>query len=248
MRKNRYFHSSELAALDFDNIPKHVAIIPDGNRRWARQQNFEISDGHHEGADTLMTIVKAAKDLGVQTITFYLFSTENWSRPKEEVDALMCLLEIFLVGQRETMLEEGVRLSSIGDPSKLPESSQAILDETRQITRHCNEIELVTALNYGARNELTRAFHAMLKECLENKFSPGQVSEEMVSSYLDTARWPDPELLIRTSGESRLSNFLLWQLSYSEIYVTEQLWPDFRPRNLLEALLHYQHRERRRGG
>lgn len=247
-QKTPIFTAEELQMLDRSAIPRHVAIIPDGNRRWARKQASCVAEGHREGADTLTTIVRAAKELGIPTITFYLFSMENRSRNPEEINALMWLLETFLIDQRESMIEAGVRLHSIGDISGLPASPLKTLTESMEATSHCDKINMVMALNYGSRDEIKRAFHAMLSDIEKGKLSKGDITESLISSYLDTSPWPDPDLFIRSSGESRISNFLLWQLSYSEIYITDVLWPDFRPRDLFNALLYYQTRERRFGG
>lgn len=247
-QKIKYFSPMQLNLLNKQAIPSHIAIIPDGNRRWARQKTSLIEEGHREGADNLITIVKAAKELGVKTITFYLFSTENWSRDPMEVQALMWILENFLVEQRQAMLEGGMRLMTIGNLESLPETTVRVIEETKQATAHCNQINMVAALNYGSRDELTRALRKIVADCKENKITEKQVDEALIGAYLDTAFLPDPELLIRTSGESRVSNFLLWQISYAEIYVAPVLWPDFKPQDLLEAVVHFQKRDRRFGG
>lgn len=242
-----YFTPQQLAHLRQHPVPQHVAIIPDGNRRWARQQSSLVEEGHREGADNLITIVKAAKELGIKTITFYLFSTENWSREPAEVQALMWILETFLVEQRQTMLDGGIKFMTIGNLSALPETTIKVTEETRAITAHCDQINLVAALNYGSRDELTRALKKIVSDCEENKIKKEQIDEALITQYLDTASLPDPDLLIRTSGELRISNFLLWQISYSEIYVAPTLWPDFRPKHLLDAIFYFQTRDRRYG-
>jgi undecaprenyl diphosphate synthase len=242
------FSPEQLAEIDRQRIPRHVAIIPDGNRRWAKKQQFSTEIGHHEGADILMEIVKAAKELGVKAISFYLFSTENWSRPQEEIDALLLLLESYLIDQRESLRLNGIRLHTIGDPSRFPPSVLKELEETQQATAACSAVDLIFALNYGSRDEMRRACQKMIKECSCGTLDPDAITERTIAQFLDTARWPDPDLLIRTSGEMRLSNFLLWQMSYAEVYVTEILWPDFRPVHFLEALSNFQKRERRLGG
>jgi undecaprenyl diphosphate synthase len=237
----------QLAALNKSRIPRHVAIIPDGNRRWAKKLTMQIEEGHREGADSFIPITKAAKQLGIRALTFYLFSTENWTRSSDEV-ALMWLFEEFLIENREEMLAEGVCFHAIGNLDQLSESLQRTLKETIEITKNCTDIDLIAALNYGSRDELKRTFKAILEDCLSGKIHADMVTETMIASYLDTAPWGDPQLLIRTSGETRLSNFLLWQLSYAELYLTDVLWPDFKPENLWEAVLYYQSKEKRLGG
>jgi|694.fasta_scaffold04059_9 undecaprenyl diphosphate synthase len=243
-----FFTPEQLALLDKQRIPQHVAIIPDGNRRWARLQSSLVEEGHREGADNLITIVKAAKALQIKTISFYLFSTENWSRDAGEVQALMWILENLLDEQLPEMLSEGIRFNTIGDISRLPETTIEMIEKTKAATAHCDKIDFVAALNYGSRDEITRAFKQILIDYDSEKIGLTDVKESLISSYLDTAKWPDPDLFIRTSGEMRISNFLLWQLSYSELYIAKTLWPDFTPRDLYEALLFYQSRDRRMGG
>ncbi len=244
----RYFSQDQHGQLHPENIPNHIAIIPDGNRRWAKSRELNPSKGHEEGASTLVDIVCAAKDLGVKTVTFYLFSTENWSRPPEEVDALMFLLHMFLIDQRPVMLREGIHLQTIGETSKLPAYVIETINESKTATEHCNTINMVLALNYGARDELRRAITTIAEKVSAGTIQSHHITETMIAESLDTAAYGDPELLIRTSGELRLSNFLLWQLSYSEVYISDVLWPDFRPVHLFKAILDYQQRERRLGG
>jgi undecaprenyl diphosphate synthase len=242
-----YFTAEQLAEIDLARLPKHIAIIPDGNRRWAKKQASTAEKGHIQGANNLADIVKAAKEVGIRTLTLYLFSTENWSRPEEEVKAFLWLLETFLQQQLPTMLEGKVRFHTIGDLSRLPGSTLKSIEGIKEATQKGDTFDLIAAINYGSRDELARAFQKMLVDYSVGKFSNSEVSENLVAQYLDTALWGDPELLIRTSGETRLSNFLLWQLSYAELYMTEILWPDFRPQHLLEALRHFQNRDRRMG-
>jgi undecaprenyl diphosphate synthase len=246
--KKRYYTAEQTASLNPARIPRHVAFIPDGNRRWARQQKMLISEGHREGSDNLIEIVKAGKELGIKSFTFYLFSTENWERPQEEVDALMWLLHTYLIDQRPTFLEEGTRLCTIGDLSALPDYVNDTIRETKEITARCHEVDLVFALNYGSRDEIKRAVQAIVHDVENKRISPDHISEALIAEYLDTAPWGDPDLLIRTSGELRVSNFLLWQISYAEIFPVNVFWPDFTPHHLLEALFSYQKRERRLGG
>ncbi len=228
---------------DIMQIPKHVAIIMDGNRRWARRRNLDPSMGHKEGAEVLIDIVRAASELGIETLTVYSFSTENWFRSVEEVALLMELFEFYLIEKTDLMVREGIKLETIGNLSRFPQKIQEIVASSKKATAHGDKINLVLALNYGSRDEIRRA---MLK-IMEQKLPPEELTEELIASYLDTSKWGDPELMIRTSGELRLSNFLLWQISYSEIYVTEKLWPDFTPQDLMDAVIAYQGRGRRLG-
>lgn len=223
---------------------KHIAIIMDGNRRWAGQRGLSPVMGHWKGAEVLMDIVKAASEIGVHTLTVFAFSTENWGRSDTEIEGLMDVFEAYLSQKKDHMIKEGVKLESIGDVSKLPERVLKALNETKKATEHCNRINLVLALNYGGRNEIKRAISKMI----DDKVESSAVTEKLISEYLDTKGLGDPELVIRTSGELRMSNFLLWQISYSEIYVTDVLWPEFTPQHLFEAALEYQKRRRRLGG
>lgn len=238
------FADCELALLDHTRIPQHVAIIPDGNRRWAKRQSASVTYGHETGAQRLIDTVKAAKEIGVSVITFYLFSTENWARPFYEVKGLMLLLEKFLREQRQAMIENGIRMHTIGELSKLPASAQWLIQDVKDATSLDGQIDMVLALNYGSRDEICRAVQKMMQAGVPTD----QVNEKVLSSYLDTASWPDPDLLIRTSAEHRISNFLTWQLSYSELYTPDVLWPDFSPQHFLESIRTYQTRERRMGG
>ncbi len=246
-KKSSCFHPGQLAQLDRSRIPNHIAIIPDGNRRWAKRRLTSTQEGHYEGADTLMEIVKAAQEIKVKTLTLYSFSTENWMRPKEEVATLMGLFTNRLIYQREEMVQNGIKLETIGDLSRLPSFLNIAIQETKQATQACNKIQLVLALNYGARDELSRAFKAMVNDYDQKLLKKEDLNEYTIAQYLDTTPWKDPELLIRTGGEWRVSNFLLWQISYSEIYITSVLWPDFTPHHLLEAIVNYQGREQRGG-
>jgi len=242
-----YFSPDELAQLQDAAIPRHIAIIPDGNRRWASQMETSKANGHQEGGNTLINIVKAARELGVKVVTFYLFSTENWHRPQDEINALMWLLYNFLHEERQTMLDYGIKCCTIGDLSALPEYVQQALAETKTASADCCDIEMVMALNYGGRDEICRAIHSIVDAYESKTLAKAQIDESLVSSYLDTAPWGDPDLLIRTSGEMRISNYLLWQISYTEIYISSVLWPSFKPQHLLEAILNYQQRHRRLG-
>jgi undecaprenyl diphosphate synthase len=229
-------------------LPKHVAIIMDGNRRWARKHELPYMAGHWKGAEVITQIVKAAAELGIKVLTVYAFSTENWGRTAEEIEALMHLYKVYLIRQREFMVEAGIKLDAIGDLSRLPADVLEALNESKLATRHCSKMELVLALNYGGRDDIRRAVVAVLEDHEEGKLTKQALTEQVFSSYLDTAKWQDPSLLIRTSGEQRVSNFLLWQISYSEVYISKVLWPDFNEKELLKAVVEYQQRERRLGG
>ncbi len=246
--KKSYYTLEQKASLDLLRVPKHIAFIPDGNRRWAKKQQRQVAEGHREGSDNLIEIVKAGKELGVKNFTFFLFSTENWTRPQDEIDALMWLLHTYLIEQRPTFLEEGTRLCTIGDLSALPDYVNQTIDETKQITAKCTEVDLIFALNYGGRDEIKRALQSIVNEVINGNIQPSQITEKLISNYLDTAVWEDPDLLIRPGGEWRISNYLLWQISYTEIFTSPVLWPDFTPYHLLEAITSFQKRERRLGG
>lgn len=245
--KTARFNSLDLARLDPTRVPYHIAIIPDGNRRWARRHRSDPQEGHREGADILLDVMSAALDLGVKIVTFYAFSTENWNRSPEEVSALMDLIAFYLMNQRAEMIRKGIQFDTIGDISQLNSFLTTIIQETKEATKDCQHIKLILALNYGSRDEMRRAFQAMLEDYDKGTLTKQAVSEQTIKQYLDTAHLPDPDLLIRTSGEMRISNFLLWQISYAEIYTTPVLWPDFTPQHLLEAILDYQTRDRRWG-
>ncbi len=237
----------ELSGIDISRIPNHIAIIPDGNRRWAKKQKEGRSFGHSKGANAIIETIKAAKELGVKTVTFYLFSTENWNRSRLEISTLMLLFRQFLDRHSAEMLAEGVSVKTIGDIARLPKKTAKSIQHTCQLTSLNKSITMVLAFNYGARDEMCRA----VQKIIENHYEQNkqlEITENLISQYLDTAPWGDPELFIRSSGEMRLSNFLLWQLAYSEIYVTETLWPDFNKMELLKAIATFQSRKRRFGG
>lgn len=246
--KHGYFSRSELAKLDPNRIPEHVSIVPDGNRRWAQTHGKSREEGHLKGADTLLEIVKAAKEIGIKTLTVYSFSTENWNRPQEEIDALMVIYASYLIENCEEMVSTGIRLETIGDLTPLPAFLQNTITETKQATASSDQITLVLAMNYGARDEMCRAVRAMIADYDRGVIKKENITENLISTYLDTHPWADPDLYIRTSGEQRVSNFLLWQISYAEIHISQVLWPDFKPAHLLEAVIDYQGRQRRRGG
>lgn len=246
--KNSIFQLEQLAVLDKNSIPKHVAFMPDGNRRWAKEKQISAAAGHQAGVDILIDIVKASKEIGIKIVTFYTFSTENWSRSVWEVQTLLWLLESYLKNQLQVMLDHNICLQTIGDLSRLPVSLQQTIQAIKAATSSCNGIEMVLAINYGSRDEMRRAVKAMVNDFAEGILKREDITETQISRYLDTAQWPDPDLLIRTSGEKRLSNFMLWQISYSEISLLKTFWPDFTPQHLLEAVVDFQKRERRLGG
>lgn len=239
---------SKKFSIDPKKIPKHIAIIPDGNRRWAKKSWMLPKQGHQMGAEALLKIIESALDIGVKTLTFFIFSTENWSRPKIEINAQMKLLDEYLIEQTPKMLRDGIRFQTIGELSKLPAKSISLIEKTVATTKACNKLTVVFAMNYGGRDDLVRAVRKVVTECKAGTLNLDQIDEKCISSHLDTAEWGDPDLLIRTSGESRLSNFLLWQLSYAEFYLTDTLWPEFTPDHFLQAIQAFQQRERRLGG
>lgn len=238
---------SARSAIDSARIPAHVAVIMDGNGRWAKQRGGLRIFGHQSAITAVRDTVEAAAELGVQYLTLYAFSTENWGRPKHEVMALMQLLVHTIRQETPTLLKNNIRLQAIGDTSQLPAACQRELAEAMELTAAGSRTTLVLALSYSGRWDLAQAARRLAEDVAAAKVAPAQVSEELVASYLVTAGMPDPELLIRTSGEQRISNFLLWQLAYTELYITELLWPDFRREHFYEAVLAYQRRERRFG-
>lgn len=229
-------------------VPQHVAIIMDGNRRWAKQRGLSAAIGHWQGADTLKIITEIASRIGVKVLTVYSFSTENWNRSPDEVASLMDLFERYLERECSSMQKEGVRLGHIGDIDGLPHSLRDKLFDVEEKTKNGKKIDLVLALNYGGRDEITRAVRSLAKRVQDGALDPDSISEKDIEQHLDTASHPFPELLIRTSGEMRISNFLLWQISYAELYVTRKLWPEFSKEEFLHAIEEYQERERRLGG
>ena len=233
--------------LDPDKLPRHVAIIMDGNGRWAKRRGLTRITGHQKGTESVRDIVRSSRDLGIKWLTLYAFSEENWKRPPYEVKALMGLLNRYLKSQMKEMLDNGIRLASIGQTEKLPPEVQRTLWQTIEKTEHNTEMTLTLALSYGGRQEIARAVKKMLSDIEKGTLQVNRITEDRLSQYLYTAGTPDPDLLIRTSGEYRISNFLLWQLAYTEIFITPTLWPDFRKERYLEALLDYQKRERRFG-
>ena len=230
------------------SLPRHVAAIMDGNGRWAQRRGLPRTAGHKAGAETFRTIATYCKNLGMDYLTVYAFSTENWKRPRAEVDAIMGLLDQYLRESIETMARDNIRLRFLGDVSVLSPKLRALIEETDELTKHIKGFQANICLNYGGRDELVRAARAFARDCVEGKRSPEELTEEELPSYLWSAGIPDPELLIRTGGELRVSNFLLWQCAYSEFYVTDTLWPDFSCEEMDRALAWYRTRDRRFGG
>jgi undecaprenyl diphosphate synthase len=236
-----------LGQLDSSRIPRHIAIIMDGNGRWAKKENMARIEGHRQGAETVRRIAQTCRKLGVQALTLYAFSDENWQRPKTEIAQLMELLAKFLVQERNELRDNQIRLQVIGTIDRLPGFVKKVLNETLDFTARDHEMTLNLALSYGARNEILRGVKRILTKVEKGELKIKDIDEEVFGQHLDTAGLPDPELMIRTSGEMRISNFLLWQLAYTEIHVTPILWPDFQASHLYEAILDFQSRERRFG-
>ena len=234
----------ELQGLNASRIPRHVAIIMDGNGRWAEERGESRVFGHMHGVEAVRLSVEAAMEVGVRHLTLYAFSTENWSRPKEEVEALMNLLVDTLVKEVRELGNKGVRLRTIGDIAALPENCQTQLKEAESATKQNEGLDLILALSYSSKWEMVEA----IKQLIDSGISPEEVTAECVSDHLSTKGIPDPELMIRTSGEHRISNFLLWQLAYAEFHFTPTLWPDFKKASFFDAVRDFQNRERRFGG
>ncbi len=243
-----FFTSQEKNLVCLTKIPLHIAIIPDGNRRWAAAHNRSFAFGYAKGAHSLVETALAAKELGIKWMTMYTFSTENWKRPKIETDVLMHLIESHLLFYEDAMRKAGITIDTIGDLSCVPLSLQKTLEKLKKTTAQSpRQFTLTLAINYGGRDELLRAFHKIITNIPKEELSY-TLNEQLIAQFLDTCNIPDPELIIRASGEKRLSNFLLWQSSYSEVYIENSHWPDYSPRHLFEAILDYQGRERRMGG
>jgi undecaprenyl diphosphate synthase len=233
--------------LDGTQLPQHVAAIMDGNGRWAKQRGFPRMMGHKRGADALKDLLRCCKDWGIGALTVYAFSTENWGRSMEEVDFLMTLFEHLFQAELAEMVLEGVKLEVVGDLSHLTPSLYRAIDRAKAATHNNQGVRFTVAINYGGRQEIVRACQTIATQVQAGVIKAADIDENLLSQHLDTAHLPDPDLLIRTSGEMRISNFLLWQLAYAEIYVTDTLWPDFDRRAFHQALLNYQQRHRRFG-
>ena len=233
--------------IDKDNLPEHVAIIMDGNGRWAQKKGNQRIFGHKNGVKAVRETVEGAGEIGIKYLTLYAFSTENWNRPKQEVDALMGLLVATINSETDTLIKNNVRLLTIGDTKGLPSAVSTKLEKLIKKTSGNTGLTLILALNYSARWEIVNAVKNILKDNEKSSIDINKVDNEFFKGYLNTKDIPDPDLLIRTSGEYRISNFLIWQIAYSELYFTDVLWPDYRKPNLYEAILNYQNRERRFG-
>ncbi|MCC6369817.1 MAG: isoprenyl transferase [Bacteroidia bacterium] len=234
-------------SINKNNIPQHVAIIMDGNGRWAKQHGEDRIFGHHEGVNSVREIVEACGEVGVKYLTLYAFSTENWNRPKDEVDALMELLVSTISLEAINLHKKGVRLQVIGDVESLPASCQKELQESMDLTANNTTVTLILALSYSSKWEIADAVKKIARKIEEGTHKSSDITSKLIEENLNTKNYPDPELMIRTSGEHRISNFLLWQLAYAEFYFTDVLWPDFRKNEFFKAIISYQNRERRFG-
>lgn len=228
-------------------LPRHIAIIMDGNGRWAEQQGKPRIMGHRAGVESVQDIVRAARELGIGVLTLYAFSTENWKRPPLEVQALMGLLKSFLESELATMVQNNVSLRCLGQKDRIPAEVRKVMDRVIRETANNSGLILNLALSYGGRSEITQAVQEIARKCLDGTLTAEAIDQSVLEQHLYTAGLPDPDLVIRTGGETRLSNFLLWQASYAELYFTEILWPDFRKKDLLTAILDFQKRQRRFG-
>lgn len=235
------------ADIDSTRIPRHIAIIMDGNGRWARERGSQRSLGHEAGVDAVHTVIETAAQLGVQYLTLYTFSTENWNRPQTEVDLLLELIVTAIERETQNLIDQNVRLTAIGDLDRLPERSRSSLEGCMSATAHGSGLTVILALSYSSRWEITDAVRHIARSVAAGKLSPDTITDDTITGALSTAGIPDPELLIRTAGDIRISNFLLWQIAYSELYFTPQYWPDFNAQSLYEAIANYQQRERRFG-
>ena len=233
--------------IDLNNLPQHIAVIMDGNGRWAKKKGALRIFGHKSAIKSVHEVTEACAELGIKYLTLYAFSTENWGRPEEEVRGLMELLVSTIRKETKTLQKNNIRLSAIGFIDQLPIECKMELKASIDETRDNDGLNLVLALSYSGRSEIVRAVKNLMQEAKEGKIDPDELDEEMFSDFLFTTKIPDPELLIRTSGEMRVSNFLLWQIAYSELYITDQLWPDFRKEDLHKAIIAFQKRERRFG-
>lgn len=233
--------------IDLNRLPQHIAVIMDGNGRWAKQRGQNRIFGHRNGVQAVRDTAEACAELGVKHLTVYAFSSENWNRPQMEVSALMTLLLKTLNSELKTLLKNDIRLGAVGDIDSLPKSVAKQLQDAIDKTAHCKRMELILALSYSGKNEITQAARKLAQEVKKGTLQPEEITEELIAKNLYTAGRPDPELMIRTSGEKRISNFLLWQLAYAEFYFTEIFWPEFSKEELYKAILEYQNRERRFG-
>jgi undecaprenyl diphosphate synthase len=234
-------------SIDPYHLPRHVAIVMDGNGRWAEKRHKPRLYGHKAGADSVRDVVEISREIGIEILTLYAFSSENWNRPAGEVTGLMSILQSYLTSELSRMLKNDIRLTCIGDMSRLPDGVRMVLQDSIQKTSGNSSLILNLALSYGSRNEMVRAARLLADKCVRGELTPEEIDIETISNHLYTAGIADPDLLIRTGGEARLSNFLLWQISYAEIYFTDVMWPDFRKKEFLLAIADFQSRERRFG-
>ena len=239
--------NSDILSPRSDSLPRHIAIIMDGNGRWAKKRALNRIRGHREGAESVRDIVRACREMGIEVLTLYAFSTENWQRPRQEISALMSLLKEFLRSELAEMMENGIRLNTIGQIERFPDHVLTVLRQVMDETGKNPGMILNLALSYGGRDEIVAAARKVAAEVQAGRLQAQEITKEVFSKYLYTEGMPEPDLLIRTSGEMRISNFLLWQIAYTEIYVTDTLWPDFRREELIQILHDYQKRERRFG-
>jgi undecaprenyl diphosphate synthase len=236
-----------MVELDQNRLPAHVAVIMDGNGRWAEQRGLSRLYGHRVGKDSVRAIVESSRKLGIKYLSLFAFSSENWNRPPREVDGLMTLLRKYLASELGKMMRHGIRLLAVGSLRKLPPAVRQALRASIAATRNNTGMTVILAVSYGGREDIAQAARAIARRVKRGELAPGEISEETVSEHLNTRGVPDPDLLIRTSGELRISNFFLWQLAYTEMYVTDTLWPDFREREYFQALAFFQQRQRRFG-
>lgn len=239
--------SSLIGQIDKSRLPRHVAVIMDGNGRWAKQRNLERSQGHVEGVNTVRKITEIASEIGIGYLTLYTFSTENWNRPKDEVDALMNLIVVAIERETPDLIKNNVRLTMIGDIKRMPEFARTRLQKCMDDTSHCTGLVLCLALSYSSKWEILEAVKSVAEDVKSGKLHEDEINDTLFSSYLTTSHIPDPDLLIRTAGDLRISNFLLWQIAYSELYFTDIYWPDFTKDDFCRAIIDYQGRERRFG-
>jgi undecaprenyl diphosphate synthase len=239
--------SDKIQQLDPTRIPRHVAIIMDGNGRWAKQHGHERSFGHENGVSTVRQVTEIASEVGVEYLTLYTFSTENWNRPQEEVDALMNLIVVSIEQQTPDLIKNNVRLTAIGDMSRMPEFAASRLAKCMEDTSHCTGLVLCLALSYSSRWEIVEACRQLAREVASGQMKAEDIDDMALSARMATREMPDPDLLIRTGGDLRVSNYLLWQIAYSELYFTSKYWPDFTKEDFVEAIADYQARERRYG-
>lgn len=240
--------ASKSASVEALRMPKHIAVIMDGNGRWAQARGLPRVEGHRQGANTVRRISEACRELGVSYLTLYCFSNENWKRPKEELSFLMSLLKTYLIQERPTLVKNDIRLTIIGRREGIPDEVQSEMDRSVELSKNGKSLTLCLAINYGARQEIVDAVRSIVSKAKSGVLDADAIDESMIASHLYTNGMPDPDLLIRTSGEMRLSNYLLWQISYSELWITDKPWPEFDKEDLVQAITDYNKRDRRFGG